>query len=291
MKPPVDAPTSSARRPLGSIPKASSAFASFTPPRETNGGGSVTATSASSATSSPGLLAGCAAHADVAGDHRGGSARARFEQPALGEQSVEPPLGHRRRVSVTDLTQPRRVGVASIGMSSKHVISHALRAGLLMVAGSALIAGPFLLGLDAAAIVTGVLVGTLAIALGLAGTEPGGRGTLPLSAQAVYDRGLALGLLLSAGIFAAAGQIEAMGLFAAAGIAALRDDLGHALQRAGNLKLPPKNHIRITPPSETAPLSRRGRFYFWGQSTASSASSTVRYSSTRTILPSRTSTA
>ena len=106
-------------------------------------------------------------------------------------------------------------------MSSKHLISHALRAGLLMVAGTALIAGPFLLGLDAAAIVTGILVGTLAIALGLAGTEPGGRGTLPLSAQAVYDRGLALGLLLSAGIFAAAGQIEAMALFAAAGIAAL----------------------------------------------------------------------
>ena len=96
-------------------------------------------------------------------------------------------------------------------MSSKHLISHGLRAGLLMVAGTALIAGPFLLGLDAAAIVTGIMVGTLAIALGLAGTEPGGRGTLPLSAQAVYDRGL----------FAAAGQIEATALFAAAGIAAL----------------------------------------------------------------------
>jgi hypothetical protein len=108
-----------------------------------------------------------------------------------------------------------------MGMSSTHVISHALRAGLLMVAGTALIAGPFLMGLDAAPLVTGVLVGTLAIALGLAGTEPGGRGTLPLSAQAVYDRGLALGLLLSAGIFGVAGEPEAMGLFAAAGIAAL----------------------------------------------------------------------
>ena len=106
-------------------------------------------------------------------------------------------------------------------MSSKHLISHGLRAGLLMVAGTALIAGPFLLGLDSAAIVTGIMVGTLAIALGLAGTEPGGRGTLPLSAQAVYDRGLALGLVLAAGIFAAAGQIEATALFAAAGIAAL----------------------------------------------------------------------
>ena len=106
-------------------------------------------------------------------------------------------------------------------MSSRHVISHALRAALLVVAGSALIGGPFLLGLDAAPLVTGVLIGTLTIALGLAGTEPGGRGTLPLSAQSVYDRGLALGLLLSAGIFALAGEFEAMGLFAVAGIAAL----------------------------------------------------------------------
>lgn len=90
-----------------------------------------------------------------------------------------------------------------------------------MVAGSALIAGPFLMGLDAAPLVTGVLVGSLAIALGLAGTEPGARGSLPLSAQAVYDRGLALGLLLGGGIFGLAGEIEAMVLFELAGIAAL----------------------------------------------------------------------
>jgi len=106
-------------------------------------------------------------------------------------------------------------------MGSSHVISHSLRPALLTVAGSALIAVPFLMGLDAAALVTGVLVGTLAVALGLAGTEPGGRGSLPLSAQAVYDRGLAVGLLLSAGIFGLAGQPEAMILFAGAGLAAL----------------------------------------------------------------------
>jgi hypothetical protein len=106
-------------------------------------------------------------------------------------------------------------------MSSLRLISQALRAALLMVAGSALIAGPLLMGLDAAPIVAGVLVGSLAVALGLAGTEPGARGSLPLSAQAVYDRGLALGLILASGIFAVAGQLEAMALFAAAGIAAL----------------------------------------------------------------------
>jgi hypothetical protein len=106
-------------------------------------------------------------------------------------------------------------------MRSSHVISHALRPGLLTVAGSALIAGPFLMGLDAAPLVTGILIGSLAIALGLSGTEPGARGSLPLSAQAVYDRGLGLGLLLAGGIFGLAGESEAMVLFEVAGIAAL----------------------------------------------------------------------
>jgi hypothetical protein len=100
-------------------------------------------------------------------------------------------------------------------------IAHALRAAILTMAGSALIAAPFLLALDAPAIVTGVLVGALAVALGLAGTEPGTRGSLPLGARAVYDRGLALGLLLAAAIFVAAGQFAAAAVFALAGAATL----------------------------------------------------------------------
>jgi hypothetical protein len=102
-----------------------------------------------------------------------------------------------------------------------HVVSHALRAGILVGAGSALIAVPFLLGLEAAPMVTGVIVGSMTIALGLAGTEPGGRGTLSMSAQAVYDRGLGVGLVLSGSIYAYAGQLEAALLFGAAGVAAL----------------------------------------------------------------------
>jgi hypothetical protein len=104
-------------------------------------------------------------------------------------------------------------------MSRSTVIHHALRAGLLVAAGSALIGVPFVLGLEAAPIVTGVIVGALMIALGLAGTEPGARGSLPLSTQATYDRGLALGLLVSAGLFALFGEVEAMALFAVAGVA------------------------------------------------------------------------
>jgi hypothetical protein len=106
-------------------------------------------------------------------------------------------------------------------MSQSRAIAHSLRAALLVVAGSALIFGPFLMGLDPSALVSGVIVGALAVALGLAGTEAGSRGSLPMSAQAVYDRGLALGLLVSAGLFALFGQFEAMGLFAGAGLAAL----------------------------------------------------------------------
>jgi hypothetical protein len=69
--------------------------------------------------------------------------------------------------------------------------------------------------------VAGVLVGAITVALGLAGTEPGARGSLPLSSQAAYDRGLALGLLVSAALFALWGEPEATVLFAVAGLATL----------------------------------------------------------------------
>jgi hypothetical protein len=106
-------------------------------------------------------------------------------------------------------------------MTGSHLLSHGLRAALLVLAGTALIAVPLLLGLDAAPIVTGVLVGALAVALGLAGTEPGSRGSLPLSTQAAWDRGLGLGLVLSAGLFGLFGDFAAMALFGVAGAAAL----------------------------------------------------------------------
>jgi hypothetical protein len=106
-------------------------------------------------------------------------------------------------------------------MTRSAVTHHALRAGLLVVAGSALIGVPFVLGLNAAPLVTGVIIGALTVALGLAGTEPGTRGSLPLSSQATYDRGLALGLLVSAVLFGLYGELEALALFAVAGLAAL----------------------------------------------------------------------
>ena len=106
-------------------------------------------------------------------------------------------------------------------MTVLRLISPAFRAGLLVLAGSGLIAAPLLLELGTTALVTGTLIGALAIALGIAGTEAEGRGTLPSSAQAFFDRCLALALLLIAVAFGIAGEPEALVVFAAAGFGAL----------------------------------------------------------------------
>jgi hypothetical protein len=105
-------------------------------------------------------------------------------------------------------------------MTVLRLISPAARSGLVMSAGIGLLVTPLLLELSTAALVTGIAVGVLAIELGLAGTGSG-RGSLPLSAQAAYDRGLALGLLLVALIFGLSGESDAAPVFAAAGAVAL----------------------------------------------------------------------
>ena len=102
-----------------------------------------------------------------------------------------------------------------------HRISSSLRSGLMIAAGTALMALPVALGLGSAAILTGIMVGVIATGLGIAGTDTTGRGTLPLTAHAVYDRGLAVGLLLSGVIFGLADQPEALALFGGAGLAQL----------------------------------------------------------------------
>ena len=106
-------------------------------------------------------------------------------------------------------------------MTVLRLIPLALRSGLLMLAGAGLIAAPFALALGPAALVTAVAIGGLMVALALAGTDTSGRGTLPVSAHAVYDRGIALGLLLTAILFGAANETEAAVVFGIAGAAAL----------------------------------------------------------------------
>jgi hypothetical protein len=112
--------------------------------------------------------------------------------------------------------------VRSLGyVTFLRLISPALRSGLMIAAGTALILLPFPIGASAAVIMTGIAVGAVAVALGLAGTASEGRGTLPLSAQATYDRGLAVGLFLIAALFASAGDAAGIAIFASAGAATL----------------------------------------------------------------------
>jgi hypothetical protein len=61
----------------------------------------------------------------------------------------------------------------------------------------------------------------LATALGISGTGTSGRGTIPLTAHAVYDRGLAVGLLLAGVFFGLADQQVALAVFGGAGLAQL----------------------------------------------------------------------
>jgi hypothetical protein len=106
-------------------------------------------------------------------------------------------------------------------MTLLRLISPAARAGVLVAAGVGLIAAPALVGAGAAALITGLVLGALAIELGIAGTATEGRGTLPISAHAVYDRGLAIGLFVTAAIFGLTGETDAAPVFAAAGALAL----------------------------------------------------------------------
>ena len=106
-------------------------------------------------------------------------------------------------------------------MSFARLISADVRSGLLVAVGTALLIAPVALGLDAAALVAGVVLAATAIGLGLAGTSTSGRGTLPLTAHSAYDRVLG-GAVLYAGLaFAAVGNLPAAALFAGVGLLVL----------------------------------------------------------------------
>ena len=103
-------------------------------------------------------------------------------------------------------------------MTVARLISIDTRSGLLVGLGAAILFAPIALGLSAAAMVVGITIGALAIGLGIAGTAPSGRGTIPVNAHMAYDAGLAFGLLLTAAAFAVIGEMGAAGLFAGAGV-------------------------------------------------------------------------
>ncbi len=77
--------------------------------------------------------------------------------------------------------------------------------------GAVLIVVPFVIGLPTAAVAFSIPVGALILGLALTASEPGTRGSLPLSAHAAYDRGFGVGLV-AAGI--AFGLVDGLGSFA-----------------------------------------------------------------------------
>jgi len=106
-------------------------------------------------------------------------------------------------------------------MTLARLISPALRSGLLISAGTLLMVLPFVTGMNPDVVVTGIFVGGLQVSLGIAGTDSQGRGTIPVSAQAVYDRGLAVGLLAVGVLFGIVGDDMALLLFGGTGLAVL----------------------------------------------------------------------
>ena len=90
-----------------------------------------------------------------------------------------------------------------------------------MLLGTALLVVPVALLMSPAAIVAGLFTGALAVGLGIAGTGVSGRGTIPVLAHKAYDRGMAAGLLLTAVVFAVAGEPAALAVFGGAALALL----------------------------------------------------------------------
>ncbi len=106
-------------------------------------------------------------------------------------------------------------------VTAARLISPDTRSALVVALGAVLIAAPVMLGLSLASIAASIVIGVFVLGLGLAGTASGGRGTIPVSTQMVFDQGLALGLLLSGLAFAFAGDGPAILLFGLAGLALL----------------------------------------------------------------------
>ena len=196
----------------------------------------------------------------------------RLVQPALGEQRVESALRHRAQ-SVP--RAPRAVSDAHTGhppggrslecVTLARLISPSLRSGLLMLVGTGAdrwLRSGFGLG-AAAGIDRRRSSARSAWRSPWRAPRPSGRGTIPLSAQAVYDRGLAVGLVLvGRRLRRWPARSGAMALFGVAGVGGARGDLDHPLQRERRLEdFLSQITYRITPPSGNGPASA-GPFLF-----------------------------
>src|SRR5213078_2292799 len=94
-------------------------------------------------------------------------------------------------------------------------------AALELAVGGALIALPFILGFSPAVVMVGIAIGGVLSGLALAGSEPGSRGGLALSAHAAYDYGVTIALLGAAIVFGMSDGPRPLLFFLAAGAAEL----------------------------------------------------------------------
>ena len=97
------------------------------------------------------------------------------------------------------------------------LISLPLHSAIEIALATAVMAAPFVFGLGPAALVTAVVIGALlmGLALGASGT---GRGSIPVSAHAAYDSGIAFGLVAAGVMLGFAGDGTALLVLVAAGV-------------------------------------------------------------------------
>lgn len=96
-------------------------------------------------------------------------------------------------------------------------ISLPLHAAFEIALAAAVMASPFVFGLGPAALVTAVAIGAVLMGLAL-GASGAGQGSIPVSAHAAYDSGIALGLVGSGVVLGIAGDGVAFVVLAAAGL-------------------------------------------------------------------------
>ena len=103
-------------------------------------------------------------------------------------------------------------------MTISRLISYPTHGAVELLVGLGIMAVPFALGLPVPAVITGVVIGALLFGLGVSATDTGERGTLPISAHAAYDAGIALGLALVGIVFGFVGSGLALAFFVVAGL-------------------------------------------------------------------------
>jgi hypothetical protein len=102
-------------------------------------------------------------------------------------------------------------------MTRGRQLSIDLHSAIELMIGVVLILAPFAIGLPPAAIAFSIPVGALILGLALTASEPGARGSLPLSAHAAYDRGFGVGLLAAGIAFGVIGGLGSLAFFLIAG--------------------------------------------------------------------------